>query len=134
MRRRLDNLRYPLPLPDEVQNCLVGSKVFTKLDLQCGYWQVPINPIDQAKTAFCPGPDMRLFQFARMPFGLTGAPSTFQRMINKNFRGIPFVTTYVDDVLVHSVTLQDHCNHLQQVFQKLQVTLKGKKCKIATYV
>ena len=81
---------YPLPLPDEVQNHLVGSKVFTKLDLQCGYWQVPINTIDQAITAFCPGPDMGLLQFICMPFGLTGAPSTFQRMITKFF---PFVTT-----------------------------------------
>ena len=97
---------YPMPLPDEVQNHLVGSKLFTKFDLWCGYWQVPINPIDQAKTAFCPGPDMGLFQFTRMPFGLTGVPSTFQRMINKIFRGLPFTTTYV---LVHSVvTLQDH--------------------------
>ena len=47
---------------------------------------------------------MGLFQFCRMPFGLTGAPSTFQRMMNKIFRGLPFVTVYVDDVLVHSAT------------------------------
>ena len=55
-------------------------------------------------------------------------------MINKNFHGLPFVTTKVDDVLVYSVTLQEYCNYLQQVFNKMQaggLTLKGKKCKIA---
>ena len=90
------------------------------------------NPIDQAKTTFCAGPDMGLFQFTRMSFDLTGAPIAFPRMVNKNFRGLPFVTTYVDDVLMHSVTLQDHCNHLQQVFQKLQAAgllLKGKNTR-----
>ena len=56
---------YPLPLPDEVQNRLAGATIFTTLDLQCGYWQVPINPEDRAKTAFCPGPDMGLFQFCQ---------------------------------------------------------------------
>lgn len=125
---------YPLPLPDEVQNRLAGATVFTTLDLQCGYWQVPINPNDRAKTAFCPGPDMGLFQFCCMPFGLTGAPSTFQRMMNKIFRGLPFVTVYVDDVLVHSTTIEQHRVHLRKVFQRLReagLTLKGKKCHVA---
>ena len=74
---------------------------------------------------------MGLFQCARMPFGFTGAPSTFQWII---FRGLHFVTTYIDDVLMHSVTLQDHCNHLQQRFHKLQaagLALKGKNCTVA---
>lgn len=77
---------------------------------------------------------MGLFQFCRMPFGLTGAPSTFQRMMNKIFRGLPFVTVYVDDVLVHSASLEEHKEHLRIVFQRLReagLTLKGKKCCIA---
>jgi hypothetical protein len=111
---------YPLPLPDEVQDNLAGSTVFTTLDLQCGYWQVPVNPTDQEKTAFCPGPGMGLFKFCRMPFGLAGAPSTFQRMLNQIFRDLPIVTVYIDDMLVHSTTLQEHVRHLQQVFQRLR--------------
>ena len=93
---------YPLPLPDEVQDRLAGATIFTTLDLQCGYWQMPINLSDREKTAFCLGPGMGLFQFCRMPFGLAGAPSSFQRLMNQIFRGLPFVTTYIDDVLVHS--------------------------------
>lgn len=125
---------YPLPLPDEVQDRLAGAKIFSTLDLQCGYWQMPINPSDREKTAFCPGPGMGLFQFCRMPFGLTGAPSSFQRLMNQIFRGLPFVTTYIDDVLVHSATEKEHMDHLRQVFQRLReagLTLRGRKCHIA---
>ena len=43
---------YPLPLPDEVQDHLAGSTVFTTLDLQSGYWQLPVARDDQVKTAF----------------------------------------------------------------------------------
>ena len=61
---------YPLPRPDEVQDRLAGSTVFSTLDLQSGTWQLPVNPNDQPKTAFSPGPGMGLFQFCRMPFAL----------------------------------------------------------------
>ena len=90
------------------------------LDLQSGYWQMPVHDTDIPKTAFCPGPSMGLFQFTRMPFGLTGAPSSFQRLMNKIFRDLPFVTTYIDDILVHSANEEQHEYHLQQVFQKLE--------------
>ena len=64
---------------------------------------------------------MGLFQFRRMPFGLCGAPSTFQRLMNTVMRGLPFVTTYIDDVLIHSPNEEAHKQHL---------TLRGSKCQI----
>ena len=54
---------YPLPLPDEVQDKLRESMIFSTSDLQSGYWQLPVAPEDREKTTFCPGPDMGLFQF-----------------------------------------------------------------------
>ena len=66
-----------------------------------------------------------------MPFGLTGAPSSFQRMMNKIFRGFHFVTTYIDDILIHSASLDEHKEHLKKVFQRLRacgLTLRGQKC------
>ena len=56
---------YPLTLPDEVQDQLAGSKVFSRLDLHSGYWQLPVSPNDREKTALCPGPGMGLYQFKR---------------------------------------------------------------------
>ena len=124
---------YPLPLPDEVQDWLAGSSIFSTLDLQSGYWQLPVNPADKEKTAFCPGPGMGLFEFCRMPFGLSGAPSSFQRFMDKIFRGLSYVTIYLDDILVHSPDEKAHEAHLLEVFNRLSaagVTLRGKKCRI----
>ena len=84
---------YPLPLPDEVQDQLAGSTIFSTLHLQNGYWQLPVQQEDQEKMTFCPGPGMGLYQFRQMPFGLTGAPSSFQRPTDSVFHGLPFVTT-----------------------------------------
>ena len=72
------------------------------------------------KTAFCPGPGMGLYEFYRMPFGITGGPSSFQRLMDKVLHGLlPFVTSYIDDVLVHSPIMKCHSQHLQQVFERL---------------
>ena len=71
---------YPLLLPDEVQDRLSGSKVFSKLDLHSGYWQLSVKKEEGCiMTAFCPAPGMGLYEFYRMPFGVTGGPSSFQR-------------------------------------------------------
>ena len=45
--------------------------MFSKLDLHSGYWQLPVKEEDCIKTAFCPGPGMGLYEFCRMPFGVT---------------------------------------------------------------
>ena len=95
---------------------------------------MPLHPADVQKTAFCPGPGMGLYQFKQMPFGLTGAPGSFQRLMDKIMCGLPFVTTYIDDVLVHSQNEEQHKHHLQQVFQRLSdagLTLRGHKCTLA---
>ena len=93
---------YPLPRPDDIQDRLAGCTIFSTLDLRSGYWQLPVHKEDQAKTAFCPGPGLGLFQFRRMPFGLSGAPASFQRLMDKICRDLPFTTTYLDDLLIHS--------------------------------
>ena len=73
---------YPLLLPDEVQDHLAGSTVFTTLGLQSDYWQLCVARDDQVKITFCPGPGMGLYQFCRMPFGLTGVPASFQCLMD----------------------------------------------------
>eukprot|EP00731_Ephydatia_muelleri_P006920 Em0003g1168a len=81
----------PLPEPEALQAIRKGRERergerrgnwLQQVGLPVWYWQVPVDPKDQEKTAFSPGPGMRLFQFTRMPFGLCGAPSTFQRLMD----------------------------------------------------
>ena len=63
--------RYPLPLLEELFDQLGNAKVFTKIDLRSGYWQMPVKPRDIPKTTF----ETRwgLYEFLVMPFGVTNA-------------------------------------------------------------
>ena len=56
----------------------MGFTVSSTLDLTSSYWQLPVHTDDHPKTAFCPGTGFGLFQFCKMPFGLTGAPAFFK--------------------------------------------------------
>ena len=91
--RELNNktmkVAYPLPQPNEGQGQLAGSTMFSTLDLQCGYWQLPVHPSNRAQRTFSPGPSMGLYEFTCMPFGLCGVPSYFQRLMDKICRGLP---------------------------------------------
>ena len=76
---------------------------------------------------------MGLYQFKQMSFRLTEAPGSFQRLMDKTMCALLFVTTYIDDVLVHSESVEQHRDHLQQVFQHLSdagLTLRGPKCSL----
>ena len=133
LNKQITKDAYPLPLPDEVQDHLAGSTIFSTLDLQSGYWQMPVCEQDLEKTVFCPGAGMVLFQFFRMPFGLTGAPGSFQHLMDKILQGLPYVNIYLDNIFVHSANKQQHKQHLRTVFNHLRqvgLTLKGKKCCI----
>lgn len=73
--------QYTTPRIDDVLDCLSGSKWFSVLDLRSGYYQIAMKEDDKEKTAFiCP---LRFYQFERMPQGITGAPATFQRLMEK---------------------------------------------------
>ena len=77
---------HPIPRTDDILDSLSGAKLFTTLDLRSGYWQVPMDPKDTPKTAF--STQAGLFQFVRMPFGLSSGPATFQRMIELVLSGL----------------------------------------------
>ena len=94
---------YPMPRIDEMLDKVGNAKYITTLDLAKGYWQVPMAREDKEKTAF--SSPMGLYQFTVMPFGLSGAPATFQRLMDQTLRGLEeFVGVYLDDVVIHSVS------------------------------
>ena len=63
-----------------------------------------------------------LFQFHRMPFGLSGAPALFQHLMDTVLHNLLFVTTYLDDVLIYSLSIEyvHESRHLKEVFDRLQ--------------
>jgi len=126
--------KQPLPIVDELLDKLAGAVWFTKLDFHSGYHQICVALGDEHKTAF--RTHHGLYEFLVMPFGLTNAPASFQSLMNKIFA--PFmrqgVLVFMDDILVYSKTLDQHIQHLKQVFQIIrdnQFLIKKSKCAFA---
>ncbi|KAM9994489.1 hypothetical protein ACTFIZ_007642 [Dictyostelium cf. discoideum] len=76
--------RYPIPDINEIWNQIKGSKVYSKLNMISGYYQIPIRESDKYLTAF--SVPQGLFEFNVMPFGLCNAPAVFRRNIHKIFK------------------------------------------------
>lgn len=124
--------RYPLPNIADFSAQIYGSKVFSKLDLLKGYYQVPMSPEDSKKTAVIT--PFGLWEFLRLPFGLRNAGQTFQRMMDEILGDIPYAFVYVDDILVFSPNLQSHVKHLHSILELLRehgLTLNLHKCEFA---
>ena len=92
---------YPIPCIDELVDQLGKAKYLTTLDLTKGYWQIPLAKDARENTAFST-PD-GLFQYTVLPFGLHGAPATFQRLMDKLLQHhANCAATYLDDIVIHS--------------------------------
>ena len=79
-----------------------------------GFYQIPVEEEDQGKTAFCT--PWGKYSFTRMPFGLRNAPATFQRCMNVVLEGLEeFIGSYIDDVIAHSKTWEEHLVHVRKV-------------------
>ena len=122
---------YPLPRIDDSVEALAGASWFSTLDLKSGYWQVELDDQAKEKTAFSIGTG--LWQFTVMPFGLSNAPATFERLMEQVLAGLPLNTAliYLDDVLVAGRTFAEHIANLRVVFQRFRrasLKLNPKKC------
>ena len=111
---------YPLPLPDQVQDKLHEACIFSKLDLNSGYWQIPIAECGREKTAFYMGPGLGLYEFNVLLFGLTGGPSACQRIMDKVLSGMDCTDNFIYDVKIFSPDVLSHQIALLQVFQRLR--------------
>src|SRR5271163_3547272 len=125
---------YPLPNIQFIFDSIGKSKWFTTMDLLSGFWQVMIKPEHRHKTAVITS--RGLYEYAVMAFGLCNAPATFQRLMDAvilpEYRS--FVQTYIDDVMTHSMTFEDHLQHIEKTIKLLETNklmVKLSKCKFA---
>lgn len=122
---------YSLPYIAEILDNLRDARFLTSIDLSKSFWQIPLHDNDKNKTAFfVPGRGM--FCFKTMAFGLTNAPATQQRLVDKLF-GPEFdlkVFCYLDDIICVSDSFENHVSLLLRVLEKLQqanLTINFKK-------
>ena len=121
--------RYPLPLIRETLRNMATARWFTKLDIISAFHKVRMHPGEEWKTAF--RTRYGLFEWNVTPFGLTGAPATFQRFINQVLQEYldDFVSAYIDDIIIYSSeSLSDHRRKVAEVLQKLKEA--GLQCDI----
>ncbi|CAM5082570.1 unnamed protein product, partial [Eretmochelys imbricata] len=124
--------QYTMPRVQDALDCLLGSQWFSVLDLRSGYYQIPLGEEDKEKTAFiCP---LGFYQFERMPQGISGAPATFQRLMERVVGDMNLlqVLVYLDDLIVFGRTLEEHEERLLKVLDRLEdygLKLSIDKCQ-----
>uniref|UniRef100_A0A453HXS9 Reverse transcriptase domain-containing protein n=1 Tax=Aegilops tauschii subsp. strangulata TaxID=200361 RepID=A0A453HXS9_AEGTS len=108
---------------EELLDELHGAAWFSKLDLRAGYHQIRLAPGEEYKTAF--QTHQGHFEFRVVPFGLAGAPATFLGAVTSTLKPVSrvCVLSFFNDILVFSITLREHVDHLLQV-----LTLLCKDC------
>lgn len=121
--------RYPIPRIKDFTYQLAGKKIFSTIDLNRAYQQLPNKETDIEKTAIIT--PFGLFEFPRMCPGLKNAGQTFQRFIHDVLRSLDFVFPFLDDLLLASETEEQDRENLRIVFQRLEeagITINPSKC------
>ena len=121
---------HPLPTVDETLAHLSGASVFSKLDANSGFWQIPLADSTKHLTTFIT-PYGR-YCFNKLPFGISSAPEYFQRCMMEILAGQEGVLCHIDDVIIFGKDKQEHDNRLHAALRKIQaagVTLNSDKCE-----
>ena len=122
---------YQMPLIEEIFDMLASAKFISKIDLNKGFHQIPIEPRDIPKTAFCT--PWGKFEFCVMPFGLRNGPAVFQRLMDRLLhRDKEMSQVYIDDIAVFSASWEEHCTCVARVLDRLReagLTANVGKCQ-----
>ena len=122
----------PIPRIQDILDTLGGSQWFSTLDMSKAYHQGYIDEKFRHLTAFVT--PWTIYEWIRIPFGLRNAPPAFQRFINRalgDYKG-DICEPYLDDVLCHSKTFDQHLVDLEKVLMRLRehgVKLRAEKCE-----
>ena len=127
---------YMLPRIDDTLDSLSRAKYFCSLDIIQGYHHVELSEESKQKTAFhAPKCNPAHWEYNFMPFGLVGAPRTFQRMMDRILRGLEYkiALAYLDDIIIYGATIEECLANMKIVFERIRnagLKLKPSKCSL----
>lgn len=124
---------YPLPHMNSILDKLRAARYISTIDLSQAYFQIPLERRSREITAFSV-PGKGLYHFVRMPYGLTGAPATFQRLLDKLIgpEMEPHAFAYLDDIVIVTPTFEEHLEWVGRVLDKIfaaGLTINPEKCE-----
>ncbi|XP_030850078.1 uncharacterized protein LOC115927898 [Strongylocentrotus purpuratus] len=120
---------YPLATCEDLFANLAGGKVFSKIDLSNAYLQLELT--DKSKELLTIHTHKGLYEYERLPFGVSTAPAVFQIVMDRILGGMKGVFCYLDDILISSENEEDHIKTLNEVLGRLEeygVKAKKEKC------
>ena len=121
---------HPLPKVDDTLAQLAGAKIFSKLDANSGFWQIPLAKNSRHLTTFLT--PFGRYCFNKIPFGISSAPEHYQKRMNKILDGLSGVVCLIDDILVHGTSKAEHDRNLEAALKCIQsagITLNKDKCE-----
>ena len=136
LNRAIQREHYQLPTIEDIATRLHGAKVFTILDVRCGFWHIPLDEQSSQLTTF--HTPFGRYRWLRMPFGISSAPEVFQRRIHELIEGLRGVEVVADDFVAIGFgdtieeAMQDHDRNLAGLLQwceQQQVRLNVDKIK-----
>ncbi len=122
--------QYPLPHINDLFAGLTGGQKFSKIDLNQAYLQMHVE--EESRELLTINTHKGLFRYKRLPFGITSAPSIFQRAMDQILAGLPGVVCYLDDILVTGRDDESHLQHLDATLKRLKdygLRVRKDKCE-----
>ncbi|KAG5887774.1 hypothetical protein JTB14_035121 [Gonioctena quinquepunctata] len=133
LNKSVQRPHFPIGKVETILAQIKGSKYFTKLDTNSGFYQIKLGKKSQTSTTFIT-PFGRYF-FKRVPFGINCGPEYFSILLNRILFGIKGVISHIDDILIHAPSKEQHNHILEEVLKQIEaegLTLNKEKCTVAT--
>lgn len=128
LNRAILRPHFPFPNIEDCKAKLSGSKYFSSLDANSGFWMIPLSEQSSKLCTF--NTPFGRYRFLRLPFGINAAPEIFHAEMVKLFGDIPGLIIYIDDFLIYSSTEEEHFRILELVLQRAKdVGIRFNKSK-----